>query len=332
MVNDELQKRFLKGKTVLAISVKEDSSRLWQTHRVYAFPFIQKSYPYIANIMKDMYISFMHQGYIDRLYKLDNPYVMKPFDILEGNIFSHERHKDSIYDYVKDRMKTKFRFDDNDKDQEYMFFTFYPEDRDIELSHQPRYLVNGKVHQGYCYFAMGDLLDIEFPDIVPESKSSERLLQRSKVTDTYQDAVEQLLTKEQGTFVPNDTREPLPSLATMVSQSFRRDANRGRNALLYADFSCEFEPSHHDFISATTNRNYVEGHHLIPIQFQREFSVSIDVEANIVSLCVTCHKKLHHGRFEDKMKILKKLYEDRNERLKKCGVDIKLQQLYEYYL
>jgi hypothetical protein len=87
MANEDLQMRFLKGNTVLAISVKEDSSRLWQSHRVYAFPNIKKSYPYIANIMKDMYISFMHQGYINRLYKLDNHYIMKPFDVLDGIYF-----------------------------------------------------------------------------------------------------------------------------------------------------------------------------------------------------------------------------------------------------
>ena len=37
-------------------------------------------------------------------------------------------------------------------------------------------------------------------------------------------------------------------------------------------------------------RNYVEAHHLIPMGFQDDFSKSIDVEANIISLCTYCHK------------------------------------------
>ncbi|MDG3044303.1 HNH endonuclease [Bacillus altitudinis] len=98
-----------------------------------------------------------------------------------------------------------------------------------------------------------------------------------------------------------------------------------------ADYLCEINNLHKHFISKFNGENYVEAHHLIPMQFQERFDKSLDIHANIVSICLVCHKKLHFGLFEEKKKILEKLFNSRRERLIKSGINISLDMLYNYY-
>lgn len=94
---------------------------------------------------------------------------------------------------------------------------------------------------------------------------------------------------------------------------------------------CEYDKEHKQFISYKTQKNYVEAHHLIPLKYENDFDYSIDILPNIVSLCVICHKKLHHGIFGEKKELIRYLFNERIESLKLKGIDISLEQLYSYY-
>ncbi len=97
-----------------------------------------------------------------------------------------------------------------------------------------------------------------------------------------------------------------------------------------ADYLCEFDNQHKHFVSKFNGKNYVEAHHLIPMQYQEQFDCSLDIHANIVSICLVCHKKIHFGHFEDKKEVLEKLFNSRRERLIKGGINISLDELYIY--
>lgn len=112
---------------------------------------------------------------------------------------------------------------------------------------------------------------------------------------------------------------------------WKRNPAYAAEAVLLANYFCEVDNSHKHFISKTTEQSYVEAHHLIPIRFQDKHEHSLDIHANIVSICVACHKQLHHGFFRDKKDILDKLLNSRKERLKASGIDIDITQLYSYY-
>lgn len=114
-------------------------------------------------------------------------------------------------------------------------------------------------------------------------------------------------------------------------KSYIRNVEMKKKALEKAQFYCEYDKTHKYFISLNTNQNYVEGHHLIPMEFQDEFDFSLDVEANMVSLCVVCHKKIHHGINSDKKIIIETLYEQRKERLASCNILTTYEKLYDYY-
>ncbi|MGP4082062.1 HNH endonuclease [Pseudalkalibacillus sp. R45] len=110
-----------------------------------------------------------------------------------------------------------------------------------------------------------------------------------------------------------------------------RNPKYASEAIANAGYLCEFDNQHQHFISKFNQKNYVEAHHLVPISFQDRFDCSLDCHANIVSICLVCHKKIHHGLFEDKKELLEKLYNSRKERLRASGINITLSELYSYY-
>lgn len=132
------------------------------------------------------------------------------------------------------------------------------------------------------------------------------------------------------TTIVNDSPHPRPeNYATKGVDAYKRSRNVAANALALADFSCELGCTTELFIRKATTVTYTEAHHLIPLCFQNEFLNSLDVEANIVSLCPNCHRKLHYGAEIEPM--LEKLYMNRHNRLKKCGIEISYEKLLLLY-
>lgn len=109
----------------------------------------------------------------------------------------------------------------------------------------------------------------------------------------------------------------------------RRDPQVIINALAEVNYKCEINNTHFTFIRKNCDLPYTEGHHLIPLKFQNRFKVNLDIEANVVSLCSSCHNLLHYGR--DYEVLLKDLYEYRKDRLSKCGIDITFDELKSFY-
>lgn len=101
------------------------------------------------------------------------------------------------------------------------------------------------------------------------------------------------------------------------------------NALTKANFKCEYSKEHPTFIRKNSEKPYTEGHHLIPLEYQKEFNFNLDVEANVVSLCSNCHNNLHYGKGYEI--ILEKLYFDRKDRLNKCKIMISYEELLKMY-
>ncbi|MCI9978109.1 hypothetical protein JY742_18435 [Clostridioides difficile] len=115
------------------------------------------------------------------------------------------------------------------------------------------------------------------------------------------------------------------------TKQWKRDRAIVDRSIEFSNNKCEYDDEHEYFISNKSGKNYVEGHHLIPMKYQDDFEYSLDVEANVVSLCVVCHKILHLGKIEDKVKIISKLYQLRMNSLKLSGLEISLDDLIDLY-
>lgn len=114
----------------------------------------------------------------------------------------------------------------------------------------------------------------------------------------------------------------IPKLKVVETVQYTRNQIISAQAIEAANYQCENHAEHKTFTSASTNKPFMEGHHLILMKKQNEFDVSLDVYANIVCLCPICHRLLHYGITSEKEYLVDKLFEDRQERLIHSGIDI----------
>jgi 5-methylcytosine-specific restriction protein A len=125
---------------------------------------------------------------------------------------------------------------------------------------------------------------------------------------------------------------PLPEQRKRANGSgYVRDPAVSGAAIARSGYLCALDGSHRSFISRTTEQNFVEAHHLLPMQFQQEFTASLDVVENIAVLCPTCHRMLHHGTSNDKKKAIERLYRKHAELLDSRGIGIPLDRLLQFY-
>lgn len=113
------------------------------------------------------------------------------------------------------------------------------------------------------------------------------------------------------------------------SELIERSRKVSANALRIAEYKCEFDLDHLTFIRRTQNVPYTEAHHLIPLCYSNLFKYSLDIEENIVSLCSNCHNQIHYGK--GSATIIKKLFAERKELLKRAGIILSEQELLSMY-
>lgn len=114
-----------------------------------------------------------------------------------------------------------------------------------------------------------------------------------------------------------------------------RNRKKAENALIRAGFKCEVG-DHKTFLRKKNKLPYTEPHHLIPLQYDSQFEYSLDVEANIVSLCSHCHNMIHYGA--DIEHVLRQLWDQRKDELElagltrmKSGVKLTVEILLSFY-
>ena len=134
--------------------------------------------------------------------------------------------------------------------------------------------------------------------------------------------------------VPEYTDAPeevLEQIETSYGLVYKIDPAKSRRALLDAKFLCEADETHESFTRRDEKNRYTEAHHLIPRSYQKSYPYSLDVPANIISLCSNCHNCLHYGSKDEREAILARLYFSRRERLEEVGLRISLDELIKLY-
>lgn len=112
---------------------------------------------------------------------------------------------------------------------------------------------------------------------------------------------------------------------------YPRDTKVAANAIEIAGYKCEVDENHPSFIRRSNEKSYTESHHLIPLNCQDDFEFSLDVEENVFSVCSNCHNCIHYGADEERVVLLKKLYDERKGHLDKVGLSISFDDLKKYY-
>ena len=119
--------------------------------------------------------------------------------------------------------------------------------------------------------------------------------------------------------------------ANLGTKAFVRSPTVAANAIRAAQFTCEIDSNHWTFSSKAKKQRYVEAHHLIPISQQSLFEASLDIVANVVSLCATCHRMMHFGLPEEKKAHLLGLLKERKNRLREKAIEVKDSDFLQFY-
>ena len=221
-----------------------------------------------------------------------------------------------------------------------------PDHIDVLMKLQPTsngpFNVNGNRKQGYLFSANKAMFDYIMEEVIKVQKNSsnrsilQELLEQQvdieeRLDQELVDGIDGLI--EAYVNQPVDYKpqpEPKPQLDFLGKKSsYKRNKEVAIKALKRANYECEIDKSHPSFKRRTTKVNYTEPHHLIPMAKQGNFSYSLDVEANIVSLCSNCHNQIHYGA--DYKEMISKLHIKREKELTQAGIQIDLDTLIEYY-
>jgi 5-methylcytosine-specific restriction enzyme A len=178
------------------------------------------------------------------------------------------------------------------------------------------------------FVALLDAYDELFKRIGPDLAA----VAPSASEDEYQEAAAVLsLEPKQKPYEPPGPVPRPPKSPHVIGSGYRRDPKVAAAALKNSAYKCATDDTHQSFIARRTKMNFVEAHHLVPMQFQEHFEPSLDVLENVVVLCPTCHRKLHHGQVADKKVLLTLLHQTRGEALKSRGLEITLNHLVALY-
>ncbi|WP_338749824.1 HNH endonuclease [Bacillus sp. FJAT-52991] len=181
-----------------------------------------------------------------------------------------------------------------------------------------------------------DLLDIKLKKyesidhMVSTLNNSFRLSEDEDELDNYQQSLDSDY-KDVDTNVPEKPEKRKKPRQKEGKEVWPRDAKKAKVAIKKASFMCEIDDSHESFLSASSGKQYMEAHHLIPLKVQHEFENNLDVVGNIVSLCPNCHRKIHHSQKKEKQLLLQILFKQREKVLKNYGIEIDLDYLYYAY-
>ena len=160
--------------------------------------------------------------------------------------------------------------------------------------------------------------------------------QESDVIDgdeAISDAVYQEMVNNATAIVDNNQpTEYIPPINKKTLTSSRPPTNPslGKLAITSNNYCCAINMNHPTFIKKDGNK-YMEVHHLIPLEWQSEFTYKLDTLANLIPICPLCHKLIHYGRMDEKKSILTQLYNERKDALKESHLNITLEQLLKFY-
>lgn len=156
------------------------------------------------------------------------------------------------------------------------------------------------------------------PAFVELNKRGNRMY--SVALNHYEEFVERSLETVEVESLP-DAPQPVPEHLPPVERAARPGNDIiVQQSLGAAHRMCEYEISHVSFLTES-GVVYMEGHHLIPVRLQPQFSVGLHVWANVVCLCPLCHRQIHYGTRDARRALFGRLFDEREARLRASGID-----------
>lgn len=132
--------------------------------------------------------------------------------------------------------------------------------------------------------------------------------------------------------LPSSPQQKPGFALTNAGKKWKLKPGIAKGVLAKKGYSCEYDVGHQTFTSRIGRHNYVEAHHLVPMRLQEQFKDSLDVPGNIIALCPTCHRLVHHAISEEKARLLQYFYSERKHSLTKFDIHITIGDLLKAYM
>lgn len=131
------------------------------------------------------------------------------------------------------------------------------------------------------------------------------------------------------------SRQPVKVYDVKGRKKFKTQKKIRDYVLKQTNYLCGCHNSKHFYFESVALHNYVEGHHIIPMNRQEEYyfncNINLDVSDNIIALCPNCHCQIHLGSKKARLKILGEIYIRNISKLRNINDKISLSLLASYY-
>lgn len=133
---------------------------------------------------------------------------------------------------------------------------------------------------------------------------------------------------------------PIYSFNTKGKKQFKTQRKFKEESFLRHEYYCAcHNEKHYYFKSESTKKKYVEGHHMIPMEYQDRYwkdkKVNLDCSINLIPLCGHCHGKIHKSIKEERIEIITEVYGKYEDNLLMIDKDLtlcKFAELYNVYI
>lgn len=130
-------------------------------------------------------------------------------------------------------------------------------------------------------------------------------------------------------------RKPERGIDNAGRKRFKTQKKIRDSVLQKANYICNCDDSKHFYFESVDLHNYVEGHHVVPMNRQEEYyfdeDINLDIPNNIVPLCPNCHCQIHLGSRQARIKIISELYIRNKAKLLSFKPNLTLSLLASYY-
>lgn len=162
-----------------------------------------------------------------------------------------------------------------------------------------------------------------------------KFLEEDEKEEGFQEKTNELIRNEElenGKEDDGPRNRPEPLIDKRERKRWPRSAKNAAIALRLSNYNCAYDENHKTFISKTTLEPFMEMHHLVLMMLQSEYEYDLDRVENLLSLCPNCHRAIHHGTDEVKGEILRKLFNERRDKLEEVGIEITFNDLKKAYM
>jgi len=131
-------------------------------------------------------------------------------------------------------------------------------------------------------------------------------------------------------------QEPIYSFNSKGKMIFKTQRKFKKKAFEIHGYSCACHTDGHlYFTSEATNEIYVEGHHMIPMEYQDQYwkdhQRNLDCTINLIPLCSHCHGKIHKSIKNERMEIISEVYSKYKDKLLIIDDKLTLNKFAEFY-